>query len=190
MVLAWGNLHEVFVMFGVVVVILRFRASVPCYRHSTLVSQAREGLHQLWALPWLLSVALLLPGFFLRVLRRALRFWAGVFYPQAFFCLELLPHILARFCDSDVGRNTPSRILLCACPHKVVPSGWHMDLNYSYCRYKTNGLPIAQSATKYRVTKLLNMFQPTYASLKTMKALWTRCLKLLQWNCFLSIHQS
>ena len=147
MVLAWGNLHEVFVMFVVVVVILRFRASVPCYRHSTLVSQAREGLHQLWALPWLLSVALLLPGFFLRVLRRALRFWAGVFYPQAFFCLELLPHILARFCDSDVGRNTPSRILVCACAHKVVPSGWRIVLNYSY-RYKTIGLPIAPVSHK------------------------------------------
>ena len=26
-------------------------------------------------------------------------------------------------CDSDTGRNTPSRILLCACPHRVVPSG-------------------------------------------------------------------
>ena len=33
-------------------------------------------------------------------------------------------------CDSDTGRNTPSRILLCACPHRVVPSGWRMDLNY------------------------------------------------------------
>ena len=148
MVLAWGNHQEVFVMLLLVVVLphwrlLRFWAAFPCHQHSTLASRAHKGLHQLWALPWLLSVALLLPGFFLRVLRRALRFWAGVFYPQAFFCLELLPHILARFCDSDVGRNTPSRILLCACPHKVVLSGWHMVLNYSYCRYKTIGLRIA-----------------------------------------------
>ena len=30
-----------------------------------------------------------------------------------------------------------SRIFLYACPHRVVPSGWRMDLNYSYCRYKT-----------------------------------------------------
>ena len=26
-------------------------------------------------------------------------------------------------CDSDTGRNTPSRIFHCACPHRVVPSG-------------------------------------------------------------------
>ena len=52
------------------------------------------------------------------------------------------PHF-GMFCDSEAGRNTPSRILLCACPHKVVLSGWHMVLNYSYCRYKTIGLRIA-----------------------------------------------
>ena len=40
---------------------LRFRAIFPCHRHSTPASQAREGLHRLWliwALRWLLSVAL------------------------------------------------------------------------------------------------------------------------------------
>ena len=30
---------------------------------------------------------------------------------------------LLYFCDSDAGRNTPFRILLCACPHRVVPFG-------------------------------------------------------------------
>ena len=33
------------------------------------------------------------------------------------------PTFLARFSDSDAGKNTPSRILLCACYHRVVPSG-------------------------------------------------------------------
>ena len=60
---------------------LRFRITFPCHRHSILASQVREGLHQLWALPWLLSVALLLPGFSVTVLPRALRFWVGIFYP-------------------------------------------------------------------------------------------------------------
>ena len=31
--------------------------ALPCHRHSTLASQAREGLHRLWALPWLLLIA-------------------------------------------------------------------------------------------------------------------------------------
>ena len=34
-----------------------FWATYPCHRHSTMASQAHEGLHQLWALPRLLSVA-------------------------------------------------------------------------------------------------------------------------------------
>ena len=37
---------------------LRFRAIFPCHRHSTPASQAREGLHRLCTLRWLLSVAL------------------------------------------------------------------------------------------------------------------------------------
>ena len=28
-----------------------FQATLPCHQHSTLASQTREGLHQLWALP-------------------------------------------------------------------------------------------------------------------------------------------
>ena len=57
--------------------------------------------------------------------------------------LALLPHILARFCDSDVDRSISSRILLCSCSHKVAPSAWRMVFNCSYCWYKTIGLPIA-----------------------------------------------
>ena len=57
-------------------------------------------------------------------LPRVLRFWVSIFYPRAFFTLHSF------VCHSGEGRNTPSRILLCACPHRVVPSGWRMDLNY------------------------------------------------------------
>ena len=157
MVPAWENLQEVFVILVVVVVVLprwrflRFRATFPCHRHSTLASQDREGFHQLWALPWLLSVALLLPGFSVTVLPRVLCFWVGVFYSRAFFTLHSF------VCDSDEGRNTPSRILLCSCPHRVVPSGWRVDLNYCCLNYKTIDLKLRQWATKYRVKiKLLH----------------------------------
>ena len=65
MVLAWENLYEVFVLlliFDVVYLHLSsfvdvfhfvvissfdFQAILRCHQHSTLVSQAREGLHQL-----------------------------------------------------------------------------------------------------------------------------------------------
>ena len=55
-------------LFVVVVVLshqrfLRFRATFSCHRHQTLASQARESLHRLWALPWLLLAALVLLGF-------------------------------------------------------------------------------------------------------------------------------
>ena len=122
---------------------VRFRATFSCHRHSILDSQAREGLQQLWALPWLLLVALLLPGLSVTVLPRALRFWLGIFYPEVFFYLALLFHIFDTFCDSDARRNTPFRILLCASLHRVVLSSWRMYLNCSYCSYKTIDLSIA-----------------------------------------------
>ena len=54
---------------------LYFRATSLCQWHSTLASEACEGLHQLWDLPRLLSITLLVH------LPRALRFWVGIFYP-------------------------------------------------------------------------------------------------------------
>ena len=126
----------------------RFRATFPCHRHSTLASQAYEGLHQLWVVPWLLFVTLLLRGFYVTALSQVLRFWAGIFYSQAF--LPRIPSLHGTFCDSDGGRITPTRIHLCPCPHKIVPSGWRMVLNYSYCRLKTIGLPIARVSYEVR----------------------------------------
>ena len=148
---AWENLQEVFVMLFVVVVvfphwrILHFRTTFPCHRRFTLASQAREVLHHLWVLPWLLSVALLFPGFSVTVLPRALGFWEGILDPQAFFTLcsftDILWHVFVT--QMRAGTPTPSRMLLCACPHRVVPSSWRMDLNYSYCSYKAIDLSIA-----------------------------------------------
>ena len=67
------------------------------------------------------------------ILKWALRFWAGMFHPLMFFTLHSFPTFFGTFCDSGEGRNILSRILLCACPHRVVPFDWRMDLNYSYC---------------------------------------------------------
>ena len=135
MVLAWENLQEVFVMLVVVVFLphwrfLRFRATFPS--HQTL--------------PWLLRSMkastssevytgyFCLLYFFHHSFTVRATVLSGRFLPRYVSYLALLPHILTHFCDSDAGRNTPSRILLCDCPHRVVPSGWHVVLNYSYCR--------------------------------------------------------
>ena len=77
------------------------------------------------------------------VLPRALRFSEGIFYPEAFFTSRSFTDIFDTFCDSNASRNTQSRILLSACPHRVVPSDWRMDLNNSYCSYKNIDLSIA-----------------------------------------------
>ena len=45
------------VFYFVVVSSFDFQATLPCHRHSTLVSQAHDGLQQLWALPRLLLIA-------------------------------------------------------------------------------------------------------------------------------------
>ena len=92
-------------------------------------------------------------GFSVTILPPVLRFSADVFTHRRFFTLQSID------CDSDAGRNTPSRILLCTCPHRVIPSGWRMDLNHPYCGYKTIDLSIAPVNHEDRVKiRLLNMF--------------------------------
>ena len=74
---AWENLQRFLFIFvhSVVIVVLHlssfvdvfhfvgavslfdFQATLLCHRHSTLTSQTRKGLHQLWALPRLLLIA-------------------------------------------------------------------------------------------------------------------------------------
>ena len=81
------------------------------------------------------TFVLTFPGF--SYLPQVLRFWASAFYPQVFFTLHS-----SFFCNSDAGRNTPSRTLLCACPHKVTPSGQGIALKYLYCSYKVIDLSI------------------------------------------------
>ena len=153
MVLAWENLQEVFVMLVVVVVFLTGGFYI-----SGLLFLATG------TPPWLLrpvkasTSAQLYPGYF-RLFYFCQAFpsqfyrerygseW-GIFTRRRFLPYAPSATFLARFCDhpccdSDAGRNTPSRIFLWPCHHQVVPSSWRMDLNYSYCSYKTIDLSIA-----------------------------------------------
>ena len=97
---AWENLQWGFCDVGCcslfIVVLhslmsLHFRAISPCHRHSTLASQACEGLHQLWALPWLLSIAFAFSSSAMIV--------SGKFLPTGIFYLTLLsPTFLTLTC--------------------------------------------------------------------------------------------
>ena len=99
MVLAWENFLEVFVMLVVAAVLLHWRFFLHCILTSSLT------------LPWAIA-GFLHPfytfspahhrvichtfiwtflGFSVTILPRAVRFWAGIFYQQAFFTLHPFP---------------------------------------------------------------------------------------------------
>ena len=81
---------------------IHFQATLPCHRHSTLASQAREGLHQLWALPQLLLIAFSFSS--------TASAKVGIFYPQAFFTLRSFPTFLAQpaFIKASLGAGSYS----------------------------------------------------------------------------------
>ena len=81
---------DVFHFVGVVS-LSHFQATLPCHRHSTLGSKTRESLHQLWLLPWLLSIAF---SFSSTVSATVL---SGHFLPTGAFYLTLLPYIFGTF---------------------------------------------------------------------------------------------
>ena len=83
MVFAWENLR--------VVSLFDFQATLPCHRHSTLASQTREGLHQLWALPWLLLIAFSFSS------TASATVLSGHLLPIGVFYLTLLPNIFGTF---------------------------------------------------------------------------------------------
>ena len=67
-----------------------FQSTFPCHQHSTLASQNREGLHQIWAIPRLLSIA-----FAFASTARATAL-SGRFLPTGVFYLMLLHRHLAQ----------------------------------------------------------------------------------------------
>ena len=69
---------------------LLLQPTFPCHRHSTPTSQAREGFHWPLALPWLLSIALLLPGFFLHSFTASATVFSRHFLSTDTFYLTLL----------------------------------------------------------------------------------------------------
>ena len=116
---AWENLQEVFVIFVVVscssfIVVLHLLLFLwCCFYISGLI-------HATGTPPWLLrpvkasTSSELYPDYFwlpfLFHLPRALRFWVGIFYPQAFFTLRSFPTFLAQpaFIKASLGAGSYS----------------------------------------------------------------------------------
>ena len=67
-----------------------FQVALPYHRHSTLASLAHEGLHQLWALPWLLLIALTFSS------TASTTVLSGRFLPTGIFYLTLLCFFIYR----------------------------------------------------------------------------------------------
>ena len=78
-----------------------FLATLPCHRHSTLASQAREDLHQLWALPQLLLIAFVFSS------TASATVLSGRFLPTDVFCLTLL-HQQPAFIKASLGAGSSS----------------------------------------------------------------------------------
>ena len=97
-------------------------------------------------------------GFYVTVLPGVLQLWASVFY------LALVPQILARFCDSDASRNTPSSVPALT-GLSLLTHAWSWTTHIVDKRPLV--YPLHKKPTKYRVIKLLNMFLPTYACSKS-----------------------
>ena len=70
----------------------RFQATLPCHQHSTLASQACEGLLQLWALSRLLLIVFSFSS------TASTTVLSGHFLPIAVFYLTLLPDIFGTTC--------------------------------------------------------------------------------------------
>ena len=116
---------------------------------------------------WFAILSFNLSGIFCHSLTASATVLSGRFLPTGVFYLALLPHILARFVTQ----------MRAGTPHPVSSSvsaltKWSLPADaWSWTTYIVDTRPLVyqlrQWATKYKVTKLLNMFQPTYACSKS-----------------------
>ena len=85
-------IFDLLMFFILLLLFIYFQATLPCHRHSTLASQAREGIHQLWALPRLLLIAFSFSS------TASATVLSGHFLPTGVFYLTLLPDIFGTTC--------------------------------------------------------------------------------------------
>ena len=174
MVLAWENLQEVFVMLVVVVVVLphwRF-FFLYCFSTSSLILSwaIAEFLHPFY-IPILAqliaegfaTLSFNLSGLFHHSFTASATVLSGRFLPTGVFYLAPLPHILVCFVTQmRVGTPHPGSPSVPALTKLSLPAD-----AWSWTTHITDTRPLVyqlrQWAMKYKITKLLDMFQPTYA---------------------------
>ena len=172
--------------------LLLFWATFPCHRHSTLASQAHECLQRLWALPWLLPVALLFARLFPSEFYHECYGFQWTFFTHrrflayassATFLEQLLTQMRA-------GARYPASSSVPALTELSLPAGvwtWTIDVGIT----RPLIYQLHQWATKYRVKiELLNIFRLFIWNSfeKTIKTLWTRLDVLLKTPS--TLHQS
>ena len=175
MVLAWENLQEVFVMLVAVVVLPHWRFFFfHCF--STSFSFFRElspGFYTHFILSaqliaeWFATLSFNLSGLFRHSLTASATVMSGRFLPTVVFYRALLLHLLARFV-TQMRAGAPQPILslvLALTELTFLADAWSSTTHTVGTRPLVYQL--RQWASKYKVIKLLNMFQPTYACLKS-----------------------
>ena len=141
---------------------LRFQATFPCHQYSTMPSQAREDLHRLWTLSWLLSVALLSPRLFRHNFTASATALSGLFLPTGypFFTFHFFHTFLTHFMTQiRAGTPHPGSSFVLALTELSLPAGtWTWITHIVFTRLLIYQL--RQCVTNYRVKiKLLNMFR-------------------------------
>ena len=92
-----------------------FQAASPCHRHSSLPFQARVGLHQLWALPWLLLIAFAFSSTASATILSEHFLPTGVFYLallQRYFWFNLRSSLKFAGLHTDLRNSGPAPLLV------------------------------------------------------------------------------
>ena len=142
-------------------------------RHPSFFRELSSGFYSHFILSaqiiaeWFTALSFNLSGLFRHSLTASATVLSGRFLPTGVFYLALLPHILARFVTQmRAGTPHPGSSSVSALTKWSLPAD-----AWSWTTYIVDTRPLVyqlrQWATKYKVTKLLNMFQPTYACSKS-----------------------
>ena len=116
---------------------------------------------------WFTTLSLNLSGLFRHSFTTSAKVLTGRFLPTGIFYLAFLPHILTHFVTQMwVGTLHPWSSSVPALTKLSFPAD-----TWSWTTHIVDTRPLfdhlRQWATRYKVTELLNVFQPTYACSKT-----------------------
>ena len=168
-----------------------FSSFIAFQRHPSFFRDLSPGFYTHFILSaqliaeWFATLSFNLSGLFRHSLTASATVLSGRSLPIGVFYRALLLHLLARFVTQmRAGAPHPRLSPVLALTKLTLPAdAWSSTTHIVDTRPLVYQL--RQWATKYKVTKLLNMFQPTYACSRLINKY---CLKLLQRNYFLSIH--